>query len=329
MQTKSDEILKKLEVSSSKEEKAEVLNWFTTNQGSSFLSDQIDKELNELENLPPEIFVSHSIPSESMRKELLNRVSAKRKNTHSLIYWRAAAIIIPIIMLISFTLYLNQYVDIFGTSTEQTLKVNRGEKLNFIFQDGSKVLANSDTEVTVPSQFGLKNRTVQLRGEAYFEVAKMEKRPFIVQLENAKVEVCGTSFNIKAYPEDDSIRVTLDNGSIAFQNGLNKAETLMQPGQTIAFNKQNGGYRLYAENNKNHAVWTENKIVFQNTPFSEIMRSLERSYDVSFVVKNEAALQYSFTFNSTPNVQLETILNDFERVSPLKFSVSNGIITVL
>lgn len=327
MQKKSDIKIKKiLDGSATKEETAQALNWFSTDEGSRFLSEQIEQDLHELEGLPCEIFVPYAIPSGEMREEILKRTAKKRKDNRSLHIWRAAAIFIPIILLITFGLFINRHVDIFGTSDEQVIEVKRGEKLKFIFQDGSKVMANSDTKLRFPTRFGLKNRTVQLQGEAYFDVAEIKNRPFVIQLENAEIKVLGTTFNIKAYPDEDSIRITLDEGSIAFHNNLNNSETTLTPGQTLAFNKQTGASRLYSQSNA--ATWTNNQIIFQNTPFKDIVRSLKRTYNVTFHIQHPEVYNYAFTLTSKPNEPLENILKDFERVSSLKFNVKDNIVTV-
>ncbi len=308
------------------EETAQTLAWFSTDEGSRFLSEKIDKDLTDFENLSCDIFFSHPIPSDEMRNEILKRIANKRKKIRAFHLWRAAAIFIPIILLISCGLYVNRYVDIFGRSVEQVIEAKRGEKLKFIFQDGSRVAVNSDTRLRFPTRFGLKKRMVHLEGEAYFDVVEMENRPFIIQLENAEIEVLGTAFNVNAYPEEDSIRITLDEGSIAFHNTLTNSQTLLKPGQTLAFNKQTGESRLYSQNNV--ATWVNNQIIFQNTPLNDIVLLLERTYDVTFHVQNPDAYEYAFTFTSNPNVQLENILNDFERVSSLKFNIKNDTVTV-
>lgn len=328
MQKTPDIKIKKiLDGSATKEETAQALIWFSTDEGSRFLSEQIEQDLHNLEGLPCDVFVPHTIPSNEMRDEILKRTAKKKRNNNrSLHFWRVAAIFIPIILLISFGLYINKYVDIFNTSEEQVIEAKRGEKLKFIFHDGSKVMANSDTKLRFPTRFGLKKRTVQLQGEAYFDVAKMKNRPFIIQLDNAEIKVLGTSFNIKAYPDEDSIRITLDEGSIAFHNNLKDSQTILTPGQTLAFNKQTGVSRLYSQNDV--ATWTNNQIVFHNTPFKDIVRSLERTYNVTFHIQHSEVYNYNFTLTSKPNEPLESILKDFERVSSLKFNVKENVVTV-
>ncbi|HHU97102.1 MAG: DUF4974 domain-containing protein [Bacteroidota bacterium] len=303
-----------------------TLAWPSADEEIRLLSEQIDKDLHDLEGLPCDLFVPHPIPSDEMLDEILKRTASKRKNGRALHLWRAAAIFIPLVLLISFGLYVNRHADIFGTSETRVIEAKRGEKLHFIFQDGSRVAVNSATRLQFPTRFGLKNRSVCLQGEAYFDVVGMNNRPFIIELENAEVKVLGTSFNVKAYPEEDSIRITLDEGSISFHNNLDHSRTLLTPGQTLAFNKQTGASRLYEQ--PNAFTWTSNQIVFQNTPFLEIARVLERAYDVTFHVQNQDAYQFAFTFTSNPNEPLENILKDFERVSSLKFNIKKDTVTV-
>jgi ferric-dicitrate binding protein FerR (iron transport regulator) len=327
MQQSSDiDMEKRFSDSATAGDTARTLAWLSTDEGSRLLLEQIDKDLHYLERLPCDLFVPHPIPSDEMLDEILQRTANKRKKSRVLHLWRAAAIFIPLVLLTSFGLYVNRYTDIFGISETQVIEAKRGEKLHFIFQDGSRVAVNSATRLQFPTRFGLKKRSVQLQGEAYFDVAGMKNRPFVIELENAEVKVLGTSFNVNAYPEEDSIRITLDEGSIAFHNNLDHSRTLLIPGQTLVFNKQTGASRLYAQ--PNATTWTSNQIVFQNTPFREIARVLERTYDVTFHVQNPNAYQFAFTFTSNPNEPLENILKDFERVSSLKFNIKKDTVMV-
>ena len=273
-----------------------TLAWPSADEEIRLLSEQIDKDLHDLEGLPCDLFVPHPIPSDEMLDEILKRTASKRKNGRALHLWRAAAIFIPLVLLISFGLYVNRHADIFGTSETRVIEAKRGEKLHFIFQDGSRVAVNSATRLQFPTRFGLKNRSVCLQGEAYFDVVGMNNRPFIIELENAEVKVLGTSFNVKAYPEEDSIRITLDEGSISFPTTLIIREPCLHLVKRSPLIKNRCQSPLRATQCF-HV--TSNQIVFQNTLFWKLLACSSALYDVTFHVQ-PGCLSIAFTFTKTP-----------------------------
>ena len=274
-----------------------TLAWPSADEEIRLLSEQIDKDLHDLEGLPCDLFVPHPIPSDEMLDEILKRTASKRKNGRALHLWRAAAIFIPLVLLISFGLYVNRHADIFGTSETRVIEAKRGEKLHFIFQDGSRVAVNSATRLQFPTRFGLKNRSVCLQGEAYFDVVGMNNRPFIIELENAEVKVLGTSFNVKAYPEEDSIRITLDEGSISFHNNLIVREPCLHLVK-----------RSPLINKPVPVAFTSNPMLSRGQaiksclkyPFSGNCRVLERAYDVTFHVQTRMPINSLSRLLQTP-----------------------------
>jgi len=102
-----------------------TLAWPSADEEIRLLSEQIDKDLHDLEGLPCDLFVPHPIPSDEMLDEILKRTASKRKNGRALHLWRAAAIFIPLVLLISFGLYVNRHADIFGTSETRVIEAKR------------------------------------------------------------------------------------------------------------------------------------------------------------------------------------------------------------
>ena len=110
--------------------------------------------------------------------------------------------------------FLANRTGIFSEPEYADINVPYGEQIRVILQDGSIVHLNSDSRLRYPKQFGLFNRTVELWGEGYFNVAKDENRPFKVDLQGVEVRVTGTKFNVKAYSAEPNIWITLDEGGI-------------------------------------------------------------------------------------------------------------------
>jgi ferric-dicitrate binding protein FerR (iron transport regulator) len=149
-------------------------------------------------------------------------------------------------------------------------------------------------------------RTVQLEGEALFEIRRDASRPFVVQVHNVTMTVLGTSFNVRSYPESNYIATTLIEGSLRVEAGKN-AYTLL-PGKQSRIHKISQENQIREVNTENVTGWIDGKLHFQLTPLSEMVAILERAFSVNIHVKNSPLLQKSFTGKFEHGESLEQIM---------------------
>lgn len=171
-----------------------------------------------------------------------------------------------------------------GTKRESivhnTLTVPKGGTYQLILPDGTKVWLNSNSSIYFPSQFNGVERTVSLKGEAYFEVAKNKEMPFKVKVDDMEVRVLGTHFNIKAYAEEQSISTTLLEGSVRVSAaGINK---LLRPGQASVWNRK-GQMEVIQADLDEAIAWKNGWFHFNQADIPQIMRQLARWYDMEIV----------------------------------------------
>jgi ferric-dicitrate binding protein FerR (iron transport regulator) len=161
-------------------------------------------------------------------------------------------------------------------------------------------------------------REVWLDGEAYFNVKENKRRPFEVHSQNTTVEVLGTSFNVNSYRENDKIRVTLDEGSIAFRTQHNGYT--LAPGQLAEYDKITG--QLVVTNlmhPSNLSLWKNNVLYFYDSPLSEVISVLERRFNVEFNLLTPEALAYSYTL-TTRHQSLDSVLLEMQKIAPVTFN---------
>ena len=193
--------------------------------------------------------------------------------------------------------------------------------------DGTKVWLNSDSELRFPVTFVGDRRNVEIEGEAYFEVAKDEGKPFHVLAKGADIKVLGTTFDVKAYPEEEAIFVALETGSIELKSRSFKSYQL-RPGEKAVYNKASGRCEVLRSHDvKMYSAWRRNVLVFKSAPLSDVMKTLARTYDISFDVKDSAALRYTYTI-TTDSVNLTTVLKELEKITPVLFEEKGGKIEV-
>lgn len=184
-----------------------------------------------------------------------------------------------------------------------TISTPKAGQYALTLDDGTKVWLNAVSSMTFPTAFTGQQRIVRLTGEAFFEVAKDKTRPFIVEVNNTKVEVLGTAFNINSYADETSIKTTLVEGKVAVSK--DNQTSLLAPGQqavvtgTIDVLKQVDVEQVIA--------WKNGLFNFDNANIPELMRQLERWYDIS--VKFEGTYpSVKFKGKMYRNENLSTVL---------------------
>ena len=175
------------------------------------------------------------------------------------------------------------------------LEIPRGGEFCLTLSDGTRVWLNSETSIQYPVAFGAKERRVFVQGEAYFEVAKDAKKPFTVQFMSSSVTVLGTSFNIRAYPEEKRSQTTLAEGSVRIYSP--GSSMLLKPGEQAEVSALSGEMVKQEVEVKNFTSWKDGRFVFEQQPLEDIMRTLERWYDIRVIFKDEGAKRISLSGN--------------------------------
>lgn len=182
-----------------------------------------------------------------------------------------------------------------------TIQIPRGGEYYVVLADGTKVWLNSSSTIRYPTNFSDNERRLELSGEAYFEVARNEKLPFIVSIAGkGEVEVLGTHFNINAYADEDRIRTTLLEGKVKFSAATpgverEKVSVTLSPGQqSQLFN--NGKLQVARNINTDEVIaWKEGQFYFESADLKTILRQFQRWYDIDVVYEGEISGRKYFT----------------------------------
>lgn len=163
------------------------------------------------------------------------------------------------------------------------LIVPYGKTSEILLSDGTKIYLNAGSRLIYPDVFEGKQREVFLVGEAYFEVHKDPKHPFIVQTTDINVEDLGTQFNISAYPSDNVYETTLAEGKVRIREngaGLFDKPIDLVPNQMAAFNRDNKETKVQHVDVENYILWKDGMLKFDSSDFNRITRKLERFYNI-------------------------------------------------
>jgi transmembrane sensor len=202
-----------------------------------------------------------------------------------------------------------------------------GQISQVILSDGTKIWLNSGTTLRYPEKFSETSRSVSVTGEAYFQVAKMQDKPFFVNSDNLKVEVLGTSFNFTSYKEDITASVILIEGSVDVQDTTGRTIATLHPGQMLTKHLRTNSIDMKEVKTAFYASWIEGKISFDDERLDQIAAKLERWFNVEISFDSEQLKSYRFTGTILKNKPVDQIMQAFELLSPIRFKhqvITNG-----
>jgi len=207
--------------------------------------------------------------------------------------------------------------------TYNTLEVPRGRQFQLVLQDGTRVWLNAESRLKYPTSFPGGDRTVEVSGEAYFEVAHDETKPFIVKKDNIEITVLGTHFNVHAYDDEKVPAITLLEGSVNVKNG--GKNVTIHPGQQAKI-----GDDISVINNVDTdevVAWKDGKFQFGETAdIQSVMRQISRWYDVE--IKYEGTIKNHLGGTLSRDVPLTQLLRVLQTTGVVKFEVEGRMIVV-
>lgn len=230
----------------------------------------------------------------------------------------AIAAIIMLSVVVAKTDFINNQV---AELHEVTVKANAGMRTDVVLPDGTHIWLNSGSEIKYKIPFDRKTQEIEIAGQAYFDVTHNPDEPFKVNVDKKlAIKVLGTQFNVMAYPEESEIKVLLTKGRVAINDMSNSDfEYFMQVNEEFTYNRSANTYTVAnKENTEFYTSWTENKLVFKDTPITELFQQLSHFYDVKITIQDPEIKKYRFTgvFN---NKTLPYILNYLEVTSNIKY----------
>lgn len=204
-------------------------------------------------------------------------------------------------------------------SAEQLVfETPRGEKSMVKLPDGSEVWLNANSRL-VYNSFSSDHRQVELKGEAFFKVARNEKAPFVVKTNECDIEVLGTTFNVMAYDEFGRKEITLLTGKVNVHT--ENAEQVLNPGQALILKSDQ--INVVEVTPAEASAWVENKFNFRNIPLTELMKRLENWYDVDISLENKSGKEVNFTGTFKNEETIWQVLDAIQVYTPIHYQKSD------
>ncbi|MDR3250729.1 MAG: DUF4974 domain-containing protein [Tannerella sp.] len=255
---------------------------------------------------------------EACRKFLAGKTKTNRTAKRTV--WQIAAAVATL-FIISYISFRQGSLHFEKALAEIVIEAPWGSKTRTFLPDGTLVWLNAGTKITYSQGFGIKERNVRLDGEGYFEVMRNGRLPFNVATDEMTVRVLGTKFNFRNYSDDDEAIVSLVEGRVLVNNNIKRGEkaTIVRNRRAL-INKKTGRMSVSEINAKNTSEWTHGYLFFDEELLSDIVKKLERSYDVNITMETPEMKQLRFYGNFIRKEQsINDVLDALESTGRLKY----------
>ena len=306
---------KYLSNSATADEMKELDEWIASNEDfHDWLENQVDDSSAEMD----------AEKQADILAKIHEKIAVQSKQKFVLPGWAktVAAVALIVLMAVSAAIYFRsnqpnmiQYAEIGAL---------RGQKASVTLPDGTKITLNSESTLKYSTNYNQSDRAVELVGEAYFEVAKNKKIPFVVKAGKLEIEAKGTAFNIKAYPTDNSISTTLTEGKIEVKTPVDVLS--MIPNERMEYNNADQTFRKLTLTDAEGSIgWLNDELSFENATLAEVVANFSRIYNIDIQFASESIKEQRFT-GKINNNSLLSVLRIISLTSPIRFEQKDSVV---
>jgi len=303
----------------SQEESSDLDNW---------LHDSVENQryFSEQKNLW-ELFETHNkmqkIDEQKAFRKISNQINKSPKIGFFVYFQRVAAILLLPLIAVSVFYYNKQKVDhVQVAQVTNTVETPLGMRSSLILPDSTKVWLNAGSKISFPVVFSNERRVVSLSGEAYFEVKKNKKWPFVVATKNVSVLVTGTTFNCNAYPENDQVQTVLVEGEVTIVNSSATSLKSLNAGELAVYDKKDGQIIKEKTDLQKYIAWKNGKLMFRDDKMDKVVEKLERWYNVEFIIADKEIADYVYTATFIDE-SLDQVLKMLSISAPIRYTISD------
>lgn len=204
-----------------------------------------------------------------------------------------------------------------------------GERKMLELSDGSSVILNSNSRLKIPVDYNLHTRSLELEGEALFEVAPNKKKPFLVRAEQTTVAALGTVFKVRAYAFEPGLQALLLEGKIKLSSAANPAAaSFLLPGMQYSAERKTGTVSLLNFDQEQEAAWRKGRLIFRNASLEQIRETLQYWYGMEVILKKNSHKPVRFN-GEFDNKELKEVMTAIAYVNNLSYTINENQLTII
>lgn len=310
-------IVKNLKGHASPDEQAALERWLKEDESHSQILSEIQNVYSLTSSIPRYFYPDKEKAWRKIDRQTRSSGAKVRQLFNRLKYTAAAAVL----LMVSLTLFWNYH-----TRTVQErqhfseIVAPPGQKTMVVLPDSSLVWLNSGSSLKYNGSFNVKDREVVLTGEGFFDVKRNETKKFSVRTGILSVQVYGTAFNVKNYENDSYQEITVSEGRVGISDKTGELKQLT-PGQQAVLNKSTNKLTFSKADPAIVSSWKDNELKFDNTPFTEVVKYLERWYGVSIDIDPSMIGKHQYTFKIKTE-SLTEILEKIKVMTPIDYEIN-------
>ncbi len=298
-----------------------VSRWFEDKSIESDLKDAIQEHWEEFSTEQPDKKKDLNQVLTQIRQKIdADKPAVNFRIKMQRAYSRVAAILL--IPLLIYSVYSGFYSKPLSEITSSVEIVSpKGARTHFQLPDGTKGWLNSGSSLKYTTSF-LSERSIELNGEAWFDVTHNEHLPFVVHTNALDVQVLGTKFNVAAFPDENLTEVVLQEGRVKVNGNKNSYTIKMKPDEKFTYDKNVMSGTIQNVNAEQFSAWKDGLLVFRNEPLSEVLKRVGRWYNVEIILTDQelANFKYRATFHEE---QVDEVIRLISLTVPIKYTFDN------
>lgn len=299
-------------------EELNALRMKIASENPQVLEEIIRKDWEDFQE-KPWVMPQQEVDFDHIWKEIERNTSQRSRINWRRIFSYAAILLLPILLFSTFYFYREAR----NVATQEMIVQTRaGEQANITLPDGTIVNLNARSTLRYnPADFNKQTRYIGFLGEGYFQVARNQKIPFVIASQNLHLKVLGTEFNFRSRENQNDIEVILEKGHVLLSSSDKSIELFEN--ETAIYDKQTGTFSV--EKQKNEPIhWLHKELYFQNTPFAELVKALEETYDVRFEWETCEHLATDRFSGTLPSSNLRAVLDILRKSYGFEYELNDS-----
>lgn len=298
-----------------KEEAGKALRLLRDKKNDPLINTLMSELWHEIQNTPEPDAIEYSCERENAGR-LLEQINGKADRRRLVRKALSMAASIAILISVGAGLYYLLHRENKTETLYTQFSTTYGQTRDVVLPDGTKVTLNACSQISYPQKFYGDERKITLSGEAYFQVVKNQKQPFIINAGDFDVRVLGTVFSVKAYRGDEVLSVNVESGKV--QVDMQDAMSRLEANEQLEINTESGNYTKQQSGYKDIAVWRRGHLRFNKTPVEDVARQLERLYGYKITFR-EGQIFENLVSGEHDNRSLEEVLESLRLTCGIKW----------